>query len=229
MASDPNLIRASDQDRDRVANILRDHHAVGRLDADEFSERLDRAFAAKTMGDLEALTADLPAVDPYPLPTSSMAHHYTGGTGLPSTVLGAMSRGHGRFSPAWQAAWGSWLGTALLMIVIWGLTGAGYPWPLWVIGPWGAVMARCECGMFPTASFSGPWMGVESLSGRSRSLATVSCSRRDQTTVSLGSGTSMGSEFSVPSRSTGLATRSSSAPTADRSPRGARTGSPGCG
>jgi hypothetical protein len=140
MASDPNLIRASDQDRDRVANVLREHHAVGRLDADEFSERLDKAFAAKTMGDLEALTADLPAVDPYPLPTSSMGHHHSD-AGLPATVMGAMSRGHGRFSPAWQAAWGSWLGTALLLIVIWALTGAGYPWPLWVIGPWGAVMA----------------------------------------------------------------------------------------
>jgi len=141
MASDPNLIRASDQDRDRVANVLREHHSVGRLDADEFNERLDKAFAAKTMGDLEALTADLPAVDPYPLPTSSMRHHHAGDTGLPSTVIGAMSRGHGRFSPAWQAAWGSWLGTALLLIVIWALTGTGYPWPLWVIGPWGAVMA----------------------------------------------------------------------------------------
>lgn len=142
MATDPNLIRASDQDRDRVANILREHHAVGRLDADEFSERLDKAFAAKTMGDLEALTSDLPAVDPYPLPTSSMRHHHhIDDVGLPATVIGAMSRGHGRFSPAWQAAWGSWLGTALLLIVIWALTGAGYPWPLWVIGPWGAVMA----------------------------------------------------------------------------------------
>jgi hypothetical protein len=141
MASDPNLIRASDQDRDRVANVLREHHAVGRLDAEEFNERLDKAFTAKTMGDLEALTADLPAVDPYPLPTSSMPHHYTSGSGLPSSVMGAMSRGHGRFSPAWQAAWGSWLGTALLLSVIWLLTGAGYPWPLWVIGPWGAIMA----------------------------------------------------------------------------------------
>jgi hypothetical protein len=141
MATDPNLIRASDLDRDRVANVLREHHAVGRLDPEEFNERLDKAFAAKTMGDLEALTADLPAVDPYPLPTSSMPHHYAGAGGLPSTVMGAMSRGHGRFSPAWQAAWGSWLGTSLLMIVIWVLTGAGYPWPLWVIGPWGAVMA----------------------------------------------------------------------------------------
>jgi uncharacterized membrane protein len=143
MATDPNLIRASDQDRDRTANVLREHHAVGRLDAEEFNERLDKVFSAKTMGELEALTADLPAVDPYPLPTSSLPRHYSaGGGGLPaSSVLGAMSRGHGRFSPAWQAAWGSWFGTALLLIVIWLVTGAGYPWPLWVIGPWGAVMA----------------------------------------------------------------------------------------
>lgn len=141
MATDPNLIRASDQDRDRTANMLREHHAVGRLDAQEFSERLDKAFSAKTMGELEALTADLPAVDPYPLPTSTMRHHYTGGTGLPaSSVFGAMGRAQGRFSPVWQAAWGSWLGTSLLLIVIWVLTGAGYPWPLWVIGPWGGVL-----------------------------------------------------------------------------------------
>ena len=140
MAADPHLIRASDQDRDRVANVLREHHAVGRLDAEEFNDRLDKAFAAKTMGDLEELTSDLPAVDPYPLPTSSMSRHDAGG-GLPSTVMGAMSRGHGRLSPAWQAAWGSWLGTALLLIVIWALSGAGYPWPLWVIGPWGALIA----------------------------------------------------------------------------------------
>jgi hypothetical protein len=143
MATDPNLIRASDQDRERTASVLREHHAVGRLDPDEFNERLDKAFSAKTMGDLEDLTTDLPAVDPYPLPTSSMPRHYAaGGTGLPaSSVLGVMSRGHGRFSPAWQAAWGSWLCTSLVLIVIWVLTGAGYPWPLWVIGPWGAVMA----------------------------------------------------------------------------------------
>src|SRR5258707_4242505 len=143
MAADPNLIRASDQDRDRTANVLREHHAVGRLDAEEFNERLDQAFSAKTMGELEALTADLPAVDPYPLPTSSLPRQYAAaGGGLPaSSVMGAMARGHGRFSPAWQAAWGSWLRTSLLLIVIWLLTGAGYPWALWVIGPWGAVMA----------------------------------------------------------------------------------------
>ena len=164
MAPDPKLMRASDQDRDRTANLLREHHAVGRLDADEFGDRLDKVFSAKTIGDLDELTADLPAVDPYPLPTSSLPRHYTGGgAGLPaSSVLGAMSRGEGRFSPAWQAAWGSWLCTALLMIVIWLLTGAGYPWPLWVIGPWGAIMAgRWIVGSHPESHRRGQIRGGE--------------------------------------------------------------------
>jgi DUF1707 SHOCT-like domain len=161
MTSDPKLIRASDQDRDRTANLLREHHAVGRLDADEFHDRLDRVFAAKTLGDLEELTADLPAVDPYPLPTSSLPDHYRGGGGLPaSSVLGAMSRGQGRFSPAWQAAWGSWFGVSLLVIVIWLLTGMGYPWPLWVIGPWGAIMAgRWIVGAHPQGHRTPPGVG----------------------------------------------------------------------
>jgi len=140
MATDPKLIRASDQDRDRTAQLLREHHAVGRLDADEFTERLDKVFTAKTMGDLDELTADLPAVDPYPLPTSSLPRRQPGG-GLPAaSVLEAMSRGRGRFSPAWAAAWGSWLCTSLVLIVIWLLAGTGNPWPFWIVGIWGAVL-----------------------------------------------------------------------------------------
>jgi hypothetical protein len=54
-------LRASDADRDRVADILRDALAEGRLDAAEHSERLDRVYAAKTLGDLEPLVRDLPA------------------------------------------------------------------------------------------------------------------------------------------------------------------------
>src|SRR5260221_604339 len=145
MATDPNLIRASDQDRDRTANVLREHHGVGRLDAEEFNERLDKVFLAKTMGELEALTADLPAVDPYPLPTSSMPRHYSAGdTGLPAaSVLGAMSRGHGRFSPAWQAAWGSWLCTSLVLLVLWVLAGCGDQCPA------GRLVRRTCVSMWP--------------------------------------------------------------------------------
>ncbi|THA24721.1 DUF1707 and DUF2154 domain-containing protein [Streptomyces sp. RKND-216] len=53
-------VRASDADRDRVADILREALAEGRLDADEHSERLDAVYAAKTMGQLEPLVRDLP-------------------------------------------------------------------------------------------------------------------------------------------------------------------------
>jgi hypothetical protein len=56
----PGGLRASDADRDRIADILRDALAEGRLDASEHSERLDRAYAAKTMGELEPLVSDLP-------------------------------------------------------------------------------------------------------------------------------------------------------------------------
>jgi Domain of unknown function (DUF1707) len=56
----PNL-RASDADRDATADRLRQHHTDGRIDEDEFQERLDRCFAAKTVGELAELTRDLPA------------------------------------------------------------------------------------------------------------------------------------------------------------------------
>jgi len=71
MASDPR-IRASDADRDRTAALLREHHAAGRLSADEFNERLDKAYAAKTLGELDQLLADLPAIDLYQLPDHSV-------------------------------------------------------------------------------------------------------------------------------------------------------------
>jgi len=54
-------LRASDADRDRVADILREALAEGRLDAAEHSERLDRLRTAKTHGQLEPLIRDLPA------------------------------------------------------------------------------------------------------------------------------------------------------------------------
>ncbi|NSC23658.1 DUF1707 domain-containing protein [Streptomyces albus subsp. chlorinus] len=54
-------VRASDADRDRVADILREALAEGRLDPEEHGERVDAVYAAKTMGELEPLIRDLPA------------------------------------------------------------------------------------------------------------------------------------------------------------------------
>ena len=54
-------IRASDQERESVVDVLRDAYADGRLTLDEFEERTSAAYAAKMRADLRELTADLPA------------------------------------------------------------------------------------------------------------------------------------------------------------------------
>ena len=66
-------LRASDADRERVADALRRHHVDGRIDTDELQERLERAYAARTTGELEPLLADLPTerrADPTRWPTA---------------------------------------------------------------------------------------------------------------------------------------------------------------
>ncbi|MEU1181659.1 DUF1707 domain-containing protein [Streptomyces sp. NPDC005820] len=57
----PGQLRASDADRDRVADILREALAEGRLTADEHAERVEGVLAAKTVGELEVFIRDLPA------------------------------------------------------------------------------------------------------------------------------------------------------------------------
>lgn len=54
-------LRASDADRDRIADILRDALAEGRLTAEEHAERVEGVLAAKTVGELEVFIRDLPA------------------------------------------------------------------------------------------------------------------------------------------------------------------------
>ncbi len=56
-------LRASDADRDAAAAVLSGALATGRLTSTEYAERLDAAYAAKTLGDLAPLTRDLPAGD----------------------------------------------------------------------------------------------------------------------------------------------------------------------
>jgi hypothetical protein len=53
-------LRASDADRERVAEVLRDALAEGRLDMAEFEERLEQTYRARTYGELAPITRDLP-------------------------------------------------------------------------------------------------------------------------------------------------------------------------
>jgi Flp pilus assembly protein TadB len=57
----PSRLRASDADREAVAERLRNATAEGRLLAHELEERIARALRARTYGELDAVVADLPA------------------------------------------------------------------------------------------------------------------------------------------------------------------------
>lgn len=61
VAAAPAGLRASDADRDRIAEILSHALAEGRLTPEEHSERLDSLYALKTVGELDVLVSDLPA------------------------------------------------------------------------------------------------------------------------------------------------------------------------
>jgi len=65
-------LRASDAERQEVADQLSRHYAEGRLDQAEFSTRLERAMGAVTRGDLDGLFHDLPVSAEAPKPP---AHH----------------------------------------------------------------------------------------------------------------------------------------------------------
>jgi hypothetical protein len=56
-------LRVGDREREAVAEILRQQHVEGRLDSDEFQERLERCLAAKTYAELDELIADFPGVE----------------------------------------------------------------------------------------------------------------------------------------------------------------------
>lgn len=53
-------LRASDADREQIAERLREATAEGRLQAHELEQRLEASFSARTYGELDALVADLP-------------------------------------------------------------------------------------------------------------------------------------------------------------------------
>ncbi|WP_051970019.1 DUF1707 SHOCT-like domain-containing protein [Kitasatospora azatica] len=57
-------LRASDADRERIADLLRDAYAEGRLTVDEHAERIEAAYTARTLGELAPLTRDLPTHRP---------------------------------------------------------------------------------------------------------------------------------------------------------------------
>ncbi|GAA3968431.1 DUF1707 domain-containing protein [Thermobifida alba] len=122
-------VRASDADRERVAERLREHFTQGRLDDDELAERMEAAYRARTRGELAVLTEDLPGRD--------LAD-------LPGLVAGALPRTRESALPAVLGPWllGGGVNTLLLAVATTFLValGADAVWYAAAVALWGAVM-----------------------------------------------------------------------------------------
>jgi len=124
-------LRASDADREQFVEALRQHHVEGRLTAEELSERSGRAYAARTLGDLDALATDLPPIRPPAAPTTS-------GPGRPASP--DLPRRLQPPGPKRAAAKANlirsllWYGMiSVVLIVVWAMSGRDYFWPVWPI------------------------------------------------------------------------------------------------
>ena len=117
-------MRAADTDRAAVAQRLQTAVDEGRLDIIDFDERLQRAYAAKTYGELDRITADLPAPETAPVKA-------------PDRAVARREEMTGE--------WRSWAGTSLVLITVWGISsvasgGALFFWPMFPVGIWAAIL-----------------------------------------------------------------------------------------
>jgi hypothetical protein len=157
--SETQMLRASDRDRQDVVDGLRAAVGDGRLQMDEYMARMETAYQAVTVGDLAPLCADLPApaaerrpdalraVSPGALRAGSpvtLAGPHCCAAG-PAAFVAGLPGSIARLPAVLRATWAMWLTAVLVNVVVWvlvsGTTGhLLYPWPLWVAGPWGAIL-----------------------------------------------------------------------------------------
>jgi hypothetical protein len=120
MATGPN-IRVGDADREAVAAQLREHYGDGRLTLDELNERLDRTFAARTYGELNAVTTDLPRSGDSWTPSAGSGYAATSSSQL---TAGPQGTGSGARDDGWTGMRGraaSMLAPVVALIAIAGL------------------------------------------------------------------------------------------------------------
>jgi len=110
-------LRASDADRDQVAERLRSAAGEGRIATDELDERLGAAFAARTYAELAAVVADLPGPGPGAHPTRRRSGGIT-------------------VSPLMGVAIALAIAIPVMIAMIFVLTGIVAGWMLWAVAGW---------------------------------------------------------------------------------------------
>jgi Domain of unknown function (DUF1707) len=140
-------MRASDQDRQQVVDRLRGALADGRLTMDEYLDRMGLAYQAVTYGDLAPLCADLPATAAAASAARREAAPAAMGTAGRRAGPGALAG----LPTVLRVLWLKWLVAVSVNVVVWALVSStsghlAYPWPLWVAGPFGAVLFALSAG-----------------------------------------------------------------------------------
>ena len=122
----PKALRASDADRDRAVAQLRQHLSDGRLTVEEFSERLDQAYAARTTADLDHALRELPYVQP---------------TDDHAAVAERAKQRRNELRDL-RANLVSYLLVNTFLVLVWLVTTpGGYFWPIWPLLGWGLGVA----------------------------------------------------------------------------------------
>ena len=116
-------LRATDGDRDVVHQVLADAYADGRLDREEFDTRTAQTAAARTLGELPPLLADL--VAPTPVPSG----------GVPAASAAVLrQRAVAKYRADRRDAFLGFLAPSFICMVIWFVLGANaFFWPGFVI------------------------------------------------------------------------------------------------
>jgi hypothetical protein len=144
---DRQRMRASDADRQEVIERLRSALDEGRLKMDEYLERMGLASEAVTYGDLAPLYADLPETGPVARrePGAPPSAPPAAQPPAASQAAAVSRRGFAGLPAPLKVLWTIWGAIVSVNLVVWVLVSATtaqliYPWPLWVAGPWGAVL-----------------------------------------------------------------------------------------
>jgi hypothetical protein len=141
-------LRAGNAEREVVVSRLNEAFGEGRLDLGELDQRIAQAYAAKTMGDLRPLLADLPPSIGRPAAVSRPAAAPVTSRPMPLDLPLANSRvvQHVGGRPGWiRWQYYVWTSVVAVNLMVWLIVTLGvghwiYPWPLWVAGPWGIII-----------------------------------------------------------------------------------------
>ena len=98
MTSESPDMRASDAERERVAETLREAVAEGRLEMDEFEQRLDATFKARTHGELVPLVRDLPVAGGSARPVTGAVAERSGSSSDWPARIGGTATSSGAFA-----------------------------------------------------------------------------------------------------------------------------------